>query len=351
MIDHKCFSKEWILNLRTKYPKTDPLLLEKTIHAFELLGLLQTSDESFIFKGGTALMLHLPELPRLSIDIDVIGRFSDDVLKKMTNRSVFTRLESDVRSDSVIPKKHYYFSFHSNILNKEDSILLDILEADNPYLNVVTKPIYLPLFEISQEQFVHLPTPEELLGDKLTAFAPNTIGILYDCRKSMDIIKQLFDIASLFDHVSNFQVIKSANQRIFQLQNSFYGNKHSLSQVLDDTIQTAFLICQLDLRKSIENTHTQELRRGIRQIRSHLLSARFTLPEVKIAASKSAFIAVALKLNIKDLDPFAMRFENTKMTDLREGQITGHFGVPDRLRLTLPEAYYYWHLISQWENE
>ncbi len=49
---------------------------------------------------------------------------------------------------------------------------------------------------------VNVPGKADMLGDKLTAFAPNTTGIRHfkgdkDC--SMEIIKQLFDIASLFD--------------------------------------------------------------------------------------------------------------------------------------------------------
>ena len=38
-----------------------------------------------------------------------------------------------------------------------------------------------------------------LLGDKLTAFAPRTIGILYHPLRKTDIAKQLFDVGVLFD--------------------------------------------------------------------------------------------------------------------------------------------------------
>ncbi len=43
-----------------------------------------------------------------------------------------------------------------------------------------------------------------MLGDKLTAFAPNTIGILYKrpnqfFSKHVEIIKQLYDVAKLYD--------------------------------------------------------------------------------------------------------------------------------------------------------
>ena len=47
-----------------------------------------------------------------------------------------------------------------------------------------------------------VPCLEDMLGDKLTAFAPNTTGIPYFKKQdsmSMEIIKQLYDIGNLFD--------------------------------------------------------------------------------------------------------------------------------------------------------
>ena len=345
MVDPKWFSKEWILSLRSMYPKADPLLLEKTIHAFELLSLLMKTKETFSFKGGTALMLHVPEITRLSIDIDVIGKFSDELLEKAIQNSVFTHFKPDIRTGSIIPKKHYQFFFQSCIMEKEDNILLDVLEAENPYTRVVRKRIDLPIFKLSQPQDVSLPASEELLGDKMTAFAPNSLGIPYNKNKSMDIIKQLFDIATLFDIVKDFTFIQRANQRVFKIQNTFFSNQYHIDEVLNDTIQTSYLICQLDLKNSIENEKTEELRRGMRQIGSYLLNARFTLREIKIAASKAALLASALKSSNK-LNPLPMRFDDTKITNMSEMQLDKTYEVLARLRFNLPEAFYYWHLIS-----
>ena len=50
---------------------------------------------------------------------------------------------------------------------------------------------------------------DDLLGDKLTAFAPNTIGVKYTAKnqfgrpKSTEIIKQLYDCAYLANHYSD----------------------------------------------------------------------------------------------------------------------------------------------------
>ena len=66
MISRTCFERKWIT---TKHSKTnaDPILIEKAIYALELLGILVENGINLIFKGGTGLMLLIPELKRLSI--------------------------------------------------------------------------------------------------------------------------------------------------------------------------------------------------------------------------------------------------------------------------------------------
>ena len=55
---------EWIQELRSRYQFTNPTLIEKTIRAFSLLEALSVSGCPFLFKGGTALMLHLNSAKR-----------------------------------------------------------------------------------------------------------------------------------------------------------------------------------------------------------------------------------------------------------------------------------------------
>jgi len=54
---------------------------------------------------------------------------------------------------------------------------------------------------------------DNILGDKLTAFAPETAGIPYERNgqsMAMEIMKQLYDIGSLFNHCSDVKSIKEA---------------------------------------------------------------------------------------------------------------------------------------------
>ena len=52
--------------------KTGLKLLEKAVWALYLLEQLRRQNLSFVFKGGTALILHFGGPQRLSIDIDVV---------------------------------------------------------------------------------------------------------------------------------------------------------------------------------------------------------------------------------------------------------------------------------------
>lgn len=97
----------------------------------------------------------------------------------------------------------------------------------------------------------------------------------------------------------------------------------------------------------MENENTEELRRGMKQIRSYLLSESFVFPEIKIAASKAAFIAAVLREN-HSVNLATVRFDDEKLKNLSEKQAAGKYNILDRLRYTVPEAFYYWHLVSQY---
>ena len=82
MIKKECFSKEWIDQKREIYNASDPIILERSIYAFELLGNVKKEGIEFIFKGGTSLILLLDEPKRLSIDIDIITSENEDNISK-----------------------------------------------------------------------------------------------------------------------------------------------------------------------------------------------------------------------------------------------------------------------------
>lgn len=73
MIDPQSRSLEWIEHASALIPNiADTALVEKAIRALSLLESLVRSGCPFVFKGGTALMLHLDTSRRLSIDVDIV---------------------------------------------------------------------------------------------------------------------------------------------------------------------------------------------------------------------------------------------------------------------------------------
>lgn len=348
MVNQKCFQKNWLEKIKKgKYPDVDIVLMERTIYAFELLGLLSKSEKKFIFKGGTALILLLPELKRLSIDIDVLGRFDEKTYESIITASVFTRYEVDKRATKNIPKQHVKFFYNSLLDKKEKYILLDLLDEHNPFSSTVNKTIHSELFETDQDITVSIPSINNLLADKLTAFAPNTIGILYGTDKSMEIIKQLFDISLLFDSLDDFRKISSTYTKIYTQQNNYRGNKFTIEEVLKDSIFAASKICLLDLKGNVEDKASAELRIGVKSINNFLLSRDYNLSKAKISAAKAALLSSLLLFNKKDLPINDIRFGPDKLPGLKDLELPKEFKSLNTLKKINVESFYYWSLISK----
>lgn len=212
MLGEVTYTKDWVdqisHELKRGKKKADPELIEKVTKVLHLLESLTFTNLEFIFKGGTALLLLLDEIHRFSIDIDIIIEGNkddaniDSVLEEVVNNSsVFERFEEQTRhANEEIPKAHYKI-FYTSVLDETGKyILLDILYEKNHYSQTIHKEINCKFIQYNDPaQFVHMPSVDCILGDKLTAFAPNTTGIPYGKNKELEIIKQLFDVANLFD--------------------------------------------------------------------------------------------------------------------------------------------------------
>lgn len=185
MIQESCTTNKWISEISSE-KKADKVLVQKLIRALFLLEGLKESKLEFIFKGGTALMLLLNSTKRLSIDIDIIvpgkGEKLDELLSEMARKKGFTRAEEQHRSAiSNIEKGHYKFYFPNSLkADDEDFVLLDILFEDNLYSNIISTPIQSS-FVTHVGEVLQVSTPDfnNIMGDKLTAFAPSTTGIPY----------------------------------------------------------------------------------------------------------------------------------------------------------------------------
>jgi hypothetical protein len=152
----------------------------------------------------------LAEKPRrLSTDIDIIVEPDFDIDRLVNEASKiypFISYEESIRkTNKNISKKHYRFNYKSILRDgKETQILLDVLFEKMPYIKTINTPIKNEmLINSGEDYYVTTPTIEALLGDKLTAFAPHTVGIKFHNEdfsndKRLEVVKQMLDISSLF---------------------------------------------------------------------------------------------------------------------------------------------------------
>lgn len=160
MIDKEKITIDWITKVSKENRKADKILIEKVIRALLLLEGLAKQKVPFVFKGGTALMLHLNSTKRLSIDIDIIlpkrqGNF-EDILVEIAKNQGFLRKELHHRdTKSQIQKEHYkFFYIPTHKSNKEEEyVLLDILFEDINYTKLEKNRFNRTLYQLMVKMF------------------------------------------------------------------------------------------------------------------------------------------------------------------------------------------------------
>lgn len=292
MISKDTYSVEYVNTLCEKYRK-DPSLLERVLFAFGLLEAITQVGMPFIFKGGTSLMLILDHPLRLSTDIDILCAPDTDVDRYLDEASKlfpFKAFEEDRRiGKNNIEKRHFKFVYESPLRNDEFYILLDIVFAESTYLATQTQEIKNELLLTEGAPItVTVPSPECLLGDKLTAFAPHTIGVPFGADKELEIIKQLFDVAALSEKIRNYQDFISTYERTVINEIGYRGINASREDVLCDTIRA----CACIIGKGIyEHDEFPLFIKGIHSIGGHILSMKYSAPLAAEQASRVMYLA------------------------------------------------------------
>jgi len=275
----------------------DPALIERTIFALGLLEALARTGFPFIFKGGTALMLFMDSLRRLSTDIDIVvspGIEVDDYLKTAATIWPFFEMREHMRNVvGGIYKRHFKFSFTSPLTSRTYTILLDILFEENPYSTTIERSIESELLVVSEPIVkIRMPNANCIIADKLTVFAPNTTGIPYNVDKELEIIKQLYDIAALLDYVDDLAEIKINYYDIAMTELKYRGMVDKTpDDALRDTINTAACVAARGLLRHDEYVL---LKKGINSISNHIFSESFNGEVAVQRACMVMYIAAAI---------------------------------------------------------
>lgn len=313
MIALEKISIDWLEKVSKSNRNADRILVEKVIRALLLLEGLVKQNLPFVFKGGTALMLHFNSTKRLSIDIDIIIPNSinnlETILDEIVKSQGFIRWELQERNaSSKIKKEHYklYYSPLHKTIKDEEYVLLDILYEQVTYQNLISLPIQSDFVPQSGTPLtVEVPSLEDILGDKMTAFAPNTTGIPYyknGNSMSMEIIKQLYDIGNLFDVASNAKVIGKTFLQFAKTELEYRAIvENSEIDVLDDIFQTA--LC-LSSRGQIGQGNFNELQSGVKRIKGFIFSENYHIEKAIQAASKVAYLSQVIKYEQETIEKF-----------------------------------------------
>jgi hypothetical protein len=340
-------SAEWLKSVSSRLGKVDSSLLEKAVRALFLAEQLKVNDLNFVFKGGTSLLLHLEKPLRFSIDVDIIT--SDDkatLIKAMDaviETGAFTRWEPDERTlRKDLPVDHFKFFYKSQFPSPtaENYVLLDVLYQTPLPVWVQQKAMQHPWLKTEGEPVqLTLSTIGGLLGDKLTAFAPTTTGILYTKDRPVEIIKQLFDIGCLYNLVGNLEETQTAFQTVAAEELKYRGLAFTASEVLEDVFSAALTICDRDLK----DPNFQHLAKGIHNIKPHIFY-RFVIEDAIISAAKVMLLSTLLRQDFKDVPP---RFGAAK--DVIDWLIpTTDYNRFNKLKKTNPEAFFY--IFKTWEH-
>lgn len=351
MISKDVFTGEYIKGIKAQkdYEKVNPSNLERMIYAFSLLEALKIEGLDFIFKGGTSLALLFKKPRRFSVDIDILSADRrekiENALKNITGKTKFKKwgiYEKRSYQPGSIPKAHYYLLYDSLIENRENIILLDILFGENFYPK--TQEVELKnafLVNEGEPVVVEIPTINSIVGDKLTAFAPNTSG--YEYRKNepaLQNIKQLFDLSFLFDEISDYhEVFDSFNSKL-KVLNSYPNKSFTSDMILDDIFNTCLILSNGGKRLPAEEKYKYEnLESGIRSLSDFLIQRPFHLQIAVEASSKIALLAARIKKGYAEVIDGFNSEGGLKMyiIDIQE------YSYLNKLRKQAAYSLYYWH--------
>lgn len=220
--------------------------------------------------------------------------------------------------------------------------MLDVLYEDCHYHKVERLPVEHILIEnLGDPALVEVPSIGDILGDKLTAYAPDTTGIPYykkDKLATLEIIKQLFDIGHLFDYVTDLTVTRKAFSQIAPVELNYRSKDPGDIHVIYEDIRNTSL--NITTRGFVDRDKFALLQRGIKSITPFMYRQKYHLEDAIIDASKAAYLSALMESGIDKV----LHYNNDPLSlaDMNIGII-----LPtklNKLKIGNPEAFFYWFL-------
>ncbi len=336
---------DWI-DSKTSEFQGDPIIIEKVIRALVLLEALKSNKLDFIFKGGTSLMLMIQEPRRFSIDIDIFIENQktaiEGVLENVIASTDFIKWEEQKRnSASTIEKRHFKIFYEPQARMKGDLnyILLDVVYATNPYVSLQeTNVSHFLLLEDDDPVKVITPTLPAILGDKMTAYGPNTTGV--PLTKPMEVLKQIYDIGSILDRLPTLEGVRENFIKVSKGELAYKGlDPENFQLIIDDIIGSSFNFCTYG---RIDKPTFVTMQIGVGKLSSFIYGLKFRESQAQVAMSKAAYVAKQIEQNTIYIE----RFDKT--VDMGDWIINDHYysGL-NRLKKHNLEAFHYWYKIFE----
>lgn len=358
MFPKEVYTEDWIEEHRPRMGNCDPSILEKSVYALTLLGHLVESGLPFVFKGGTSMLILLPETRRLSIDIDIVSPASDQEVDRVVNaigqKKPFIGSKEDPRESRGLPKRrHFHFFYNSQWRNGgETSVMLDVVREAEIVYETTKLPIQTGILKPDQEIIVELPNIESLLGDKLTAFAPMTTGVPFFIEKTglppkphfQQVAKQLFDIGILFDHANDYSLVRKVYTDVHRQEVGYRGKQYTLEETLIDTSEHCLALIGHNIKNGPRSDKATHLIDGFGRLTGHLTWDKFGVDDRRTLAARTFNLATHLlkspEINLKEL---RYTGDESQIQALRSASLSGSpYAWIDGTKANA-EAYYYAH--------
>ena len=189
-----------------------------------------------------------------------------------------------------------------------------------------------------EKHIVKVPSIGDILGDKLTAFAPETTGVPYfknGKSSSLEIIKQLYDIGRLLERVDDLAITARTFKNIGEIELEYRGLPADVSIIYDDIKNTAL---NLSLRGLIDQEKFALLQDGINRFKPFVYNTSYYIENAIIDASKAAYMAALLKHGVMRVEKYSGDFSFLP----NMATLNGWPNKLNKLKKLNPEAYYYW---------
>jgi uncharacterized protein YozE (UPF0346 family) len=357
MIQPHTYTTEWLDAKVKQYEANSYDLAEKMTYAFTLLEQLRMKGLDFIFKGGTSLLLMLDHFHRFSKDIDILMPSKPENLKDIFDAVIadtaFIRWEPSERKNDEfqVPKEHYKFIYQQSKPGKYPGqpVLLDIIYVESTYPATQTMPVIHPFLQtVAPFADVTVPTFDSITGDKLTAFAPATIGIPIGRGKAVEIAKQLFDLNLLVDKIGSPETVAKSFEQTAAMVIKYYQKEYTYTEVYQDIIDTAFVMAMMGKHNP---DLFSEIKTGVAALSQYLSrKTSFGYNVALTAAAKIAYLATCLK---SGKQPQKLDWKTVNLEELQTVRIEHEtYAVLNKaLKAGYPEAWWYWLQIIKILND